>query len=189
MWNGFPNDELCSLKISHFWSLSLHSMLGSAGCMGSCAQHGGPLAGLSLAKPWDLPCLPLPPQVAVLTITERVVLPTPAAPRDPFPLWGSPAAQGSPGDGGLRGEWVSGGTCSRLRMNQGSDSSPHPATDSQLDPLLDLGLPSSPVGLRGWGPAAPPPLPHTVELGAGTLDDTDPCLLPLPQGYPEPERT
>nr|KAF6403306.1 EMI domain containing 1 [Molossus molossus] len=42
-------------------------------------------------------------KVAVLTITERAVPPTPAAPEDPAPLWGSPAAQGSPGDGGLRG--------------------------------------------------------------------------------------
>lgn len=51
--------------------------------------------------------LPLPPQVAVLTVMEQAVPPTPAAPEDPAPLWGSPAAQGSPGDGGLQGECVS----------------------------------------------------------------------------------
>ena len=37
--------------------------------------------------------------MAALIVTEQAVLPTPAA----DPLWGSPAAQGSPGDGGLRG--------------------------------------------------------------------------------------
>ncbi|XP_049554289.1 EMI domain-containing protein 1 isoform X4 [Orcinus orca] len=42
-------------------------------------------------------------KVAVLTVTEQAVPPTPAAPEDPAPLWGSPAAQGSPGDGGLQG--------------------------------------------------------------------------------------
>ncbi|GAB5579240.1 EMI domain-containing protein 1 isoform X6 [Prionailurus iriomotensis] len=42
-------------------------------------------------------------KVAVLTVTERAVLPTPAAPGDPVPLWGSPAARGSPGDGSLQG--------------------------------------------------------------------------------------
>lgn len=47
-------------------------------------------------------------QVAVLTVTERAVPLTPASPEDPAPLWGSPAAQGSPGDGDLQGEWVCG---------------------------------------------------------------------------------
>nr|KAF6282187.1 EMI domain containing 1 [Myotis myotis] len=42
-------------------------------------------------------------KVAVLTVTQQAVPPTPAAPEDPAPLWGSPAAQGSPGDGDLRG--------------------------------------------------------------------------------------
>ncbi|EPQ09903.1 EMI domain-containing protein 1 [Myotis brandtii] len=42
-------------------------------------------------------------KVAVLTVTQQEVPPTPAAPEDPAPLWGSPAAQGSPGDGDLRG--------------------------------------------------------------------------------------
>ncbi|XP_023618738.1 EMI domain-containing protein 1 [Myotis lucifugus] len=42
-------------------------------------------------------------RVAVLTVTQQEVPPTPAAPEDPAPLWGSPAAQGSPGDGDLRG--------------------------------------------------------------------------------------
>uniref|UniRef100_A0A8C2XT33 EMI domain-containing protein n=1 Tax=Capra hircus TaxID=9925 RepID=A0A8C2XT33_CAPHI len=42
-------------------------------------------------------------KVEVLTVTERAVPPTPAAPEDPALLWGSPAVQGSPGDGGLRG--------------------------------------------------------------------------------------
>ena len=65
-------------------------------------------AGLSLVRRWYPPHRPLPPQVAVLTVTERAVPPTPPAPEDPAPLWGSPAVQGSPGDGGLRGEWVSG---------------------------------------------------------------------------------
>ncbi|XP_047617379.1 EMI domain-containing protein 1 isoform X6 [Phacochoerus africanus] len=41
-------------------------------------------------------------KVAVLTVTERAVPPTLAAPEDSALLWGSPAAQGSPGDKGLR---------------------------------------------------------------------------------------
>uniref|UniRef100_A0A667HLQ7 EMI domain containing 1 n=1 Tax=Lynx canadensis TaxID=61383 RepID=A0A667HLQ7_LYNCA len=57
-------------------------------------------------------------KVAVLTVTERAVLPTPVAPGDPVPLWGSPAARGSPGDGSLQGEWVSRGSV--LGMNQGT---------------------------------------------------------------------
>lgn len=65
-------------------------------------------AGLPPVRRWYPPHRPLPPQVEVLTVTERAVPPTPAAPEDPAPLWGSPAVQGSPGDGGLRGEWVGG---------------------------------------------------------------------------------
>ncbi|KAG8521205.1 EMI domain-containing protein 1, partial [Galemys pyrenaicus] len=53
--------------------------------------------------------LPVPPELArvvVLTVPEQAAPPTPAAPEDPVPLWGSPAAQGSPGGGGLQGERV-----------------------------------------------------------------------------------
>ncbi|EPY72337.1 hypothetical protein CB1_082350002 [Camelus ferus] len=38
-------------------------------------------------------------KVAVLTATKRAMPLTPVAPKDPTLIWGSPAAQGSPGDG------------------------------------------------------------------------------------------
>ncbi|XP_060048875.1 EMI domain-containing protein 1 isoform X6 [Erinaceus europaeus] len=47
-------------------------------------------------------------KVAVLTVPERTVPLSPESFKDPAPLWGSPAAQGSLGDGGLRdqvGAW------------------------------------------------------------------------------------
>lgn len=55
-------------------------------------------------RPWypPHPCLPL--QMAMLTVIEQPVPPTPATPEDPAPLWGPPPAQGNPGDGGLQGE-------------------------------------------------------------------------------------
>ncbi|XP_029423169.1 EMI domain-containing protein 1 isoform X7 [Nannospalax galili] len=41
-------------------------------------------------------------KVAVLSVTEQTVSPIPATPEDPAPLWGSPATQSSPRDGGLQ---------------------------------------------------------------------------------------
>ncbi|KAB1268788.1 EMI domain-containing protein 1 [Camelus dromedarius] len=46
-------------------------------------------------------------KVAVLTATKWAVpltpvAPTPVAPKDPTLIWGSPAAQGSPGDGSFQ---------------------------------------------------------------------------------------
>ncbi|XP_077916935.1 EMI domain-containing protein 1 isoform X11 [Halichoerus grypus] len=82
-------------------------------------------------------------KVAVLTVTERAVLPTPAAPGDPVPLWGSPAAQGSPGDEGLRGD--------PLLSNTFTETSSH--------------WPQGPAGLPGPpGPMGPPGLPGPMGI-------------------------
>ncbi|XP_039081050.1 EMI domain-containing protein 1 isoform X11 [Hyaena hyaena] len=82
-------------------------------------------------------------KVAVLTVTERAVLPTPATPRDPVPLWGSPAAQGSPGDRGLQGD--------PLLSNTFTETSSH--------------WPQGPAGLPGPpGPMGPPGLPGPVGI-------------------------
>lgn len=96
-----------------FWapvSSSLHSQLDSADSLGLWTpQDQSSLAGLSSVSSWYPPhlCLPLPPQVAVLSVTEQTVPSVPATPEDSALLWGSPAAQGSPGDGSLQGKGYS----------------------------------------------------------------------------------
>lgn len=136
------------------------------------------------------PCL-LPPQVAILTVTEQAVPPTLPTPEDPAPLWGFPAAQGSPGDRGLQGEWIR--WESLPCGNQGSKNLPFchelPATSKAC-------LPISPVNLRGRSPGllghgvlggqSAPADPSRVELQEVTLDDSssrdiDPFLPPLPR--------
>lgn len=85
----------------------------------------------------------LPPQVAVLSVTERTVSSVPATPKDSALLWGSPAAQGSPGDGDLQGKGPAGyiPPCDSL----GGENAP---SDPQ-----GTGLPSFPVAMTGspWG--------------------------------------
>ncbi|KAF0881696.1 KREM1 protein, partial [Crocuta crocuta] len=108
-------------------------------------------------------------KVAVLTVTERAVLPTPATPRDPVPLWGSPAAQGSPGDRGLQDR-------------VGGQGLPGPT-----GPKGDTGS-RGPTGMRGPpGPQGPPGSPG--QAGAVQTDfsiPAQPCSLTifLPPGDP-----
>ncbi|XP_077916934.1 EMI domain-containing protein 1 isoform X10 [Halichoerus grypus] len=112
-------------------------------------------------------------KVAVLTVTERAVLPTPAAPGDPVPLWGSPAAQGSPGDEGLRdragGQGLPGPT--GPKGDTGSRG-PMGMRGPPGDPLLSNTFtetsshwPQGPAGLPGPpGPMGPPGLPGPMGI-------------------------
>ncbi|XP_030875401.1 EMI domain-containing protein 1 isoform X7 [Leptonychotes weddellii] len=112
-------------------------------------------------------------KVAVLTVTERAVLPTPAAPGDPVPLWGSPAAQGSPGDEGLRdragGQGLPGPT--GPKGDTGSQG-PVGMRGPPGDPLLSNTFtetsshwPQGPAGLPGPpGPMGPPGLPGPMGI-------------------------
>ncbi|XP_055972549.1 EMI domain-containing protein 1 isoform X2 [Sorex fumeus] len=106
-------------------------------------------------------------KVAVLTIPEQPAPPTPPAPEDPAPLWGSPAAQGSPGDGGPRDR-------------VGIRGLPGPT-----GPKGDMGS-RGPMGMRGPpGPQGPPGRPG--QTGAvGTPGERGPPGPPGPSGPPGP---
>ncbi|ELK18643.1 EMI domain-containing protein 1, partial [Pteropus alecto] len=119
-------------------------------------------------------------KVAVLTVTERAVPPTPASPEDPAPRWGSPAAQGSHEDGDLQDR-------------VGTQGLP-----GSIGPKGDIGS-RGPMGMRGppgdpflsntftetsshWpqGPAGPPGPPGPMEpegSGAGPAGTGTPSLL------------
>ncbi|XP_036849445.2 EMI domain-containing protein 1 isoform X3 [Manis javanica] len=106
-------------------------------------------------------------KVAVLAVTERAVPPTPAAPKDPAPLWGSPAAQGSPGDGDFQDR----GGARGLPGPTGSKGD----TGSQ-----------GPIGMRGPpGPQGPPGSPGQAGT-VGTPGERGPPGPPGPPGLPGP---
>ncbi|XP_058512880.1 EMI domain-containing protein 1 isoform X3 [Ochotona princeps] len=106
-------------------------------------------------------------KVAVLTISERAVPPTPAVLEGPAPLWGSPAAQGSPGGGGHQDR-------------VGARGLPGPA-----GPKGDAGS-RGPTGIRGPpGPQGPPGSPGQTGA-AGTPGERGPPGLPGPPGPPGP---
>ncbi|XP_062943327.1 EMI domain-containing protein 1 isoform X2 [Cynocephalus volans] len=103
-------------------------------------------------------------KVALLTVTEQAVPPTPATPVDPAPLWGSPAAQGSPGDGSLQNRVSARGL-------------PGPP-----GPKGDVGS-RGPMGMRGPpGPQGPPGSPGQ----AGAVGTPGERGLPGPPGPPGP---
>ncbi|KAF6277830.1 EMI domain containing 1 [Rhinolophus ferrumequinum] len=106
-------------------------------------------------------------KMAVLTVTERAVPPTPAVPEDLAPLWGSPAAQGSPGDGGLQDR-------------VGTRGPPGP-----IGPKGDTGS-QGPTGMRGPpGPQGPPGNPGQ-DGAVGNPGERGPPGSPGPPGPPGP---
>ncbi|XP_066116313.1 EMI domain-containing protein 1 isoform X4 [Saccopteryx bilineata] len=123
-------------------------------------------------------------KVAVLTVTEQAEPPTPAAPKDPAPLWGSPAAHGSPGDGGLRGLP---GARENMRApllprddRVGARGLPGP-----IGPKGDTGS-RGPTGMRGLpGPQGPPGSPGR-DGAVGIPGERGPPGPPGPPGTPGP---
>uniref|UniRef100_G1PJM3 EMI domain containing 1 n=1 Tax=Myotis lucifugus TaxID=59463 RepID=G1PJM3_MYOLU len=116
-------------------------------------------------------------KVAVLTVTQQEVPPTPAAPEDPAPLWGSPAAQGSPGDGDLRGLPGARET-PRAPLLPRDDRVGARGLPGPIGPKGDTGS-RGPTGMRG-PPAilSPPPSPH-VNRAVGIPGERGPPGLPL----------
>uniref|UniRef100_A0A671G4K5 EMI domain containing 1 n=1 Tax=Rhinolophus ferrumequinum TaxID=59479 RepID=A0A671G4K5_RHIFE len=123
-------------------------------------------------------------KMAVLTVTERAVPPTPAVPEDLAPLWGSPAAQGSPGDGGLQGLP---GSRENMRApllprddRVGTRGPPGP-----IGPKGDTGS-QGPTGMRGPpGPQGPPGNPGQ-DGAVGNPGERGPPGSPGPPGPPGP---
>ncbi|XP_074177485.1 EMI domain-containing protein 1 isoform X4 [Rhinolophus sinicus] len=123
-------------------------------------------------------------KMAVLTVTERAVPPTPAVPEDLAPLWGSPAAQGSPGDGGLQGLP---GSRENMRASLlprddrvGTRGPPGP-----IGPKGDTGS-QGPTGMRGPpGPQGPPGSPGQ-DGAVGNPGERGPPGSPGPPGPPGP---
>ncbi|XP_052054194.1 EMI domain-containing protein 1 isoform X3 [Apodemus sylvaticus] len=106
-------------------------------------------------------------KVAVLSVTEQTVSSVPATPEDSALLWGSPAAQGSPGDGSLQDRVA-------LWELPGS-TGPKGGTGSQ-----------GPVRIRGPpGPQGPPGRPGQPGA-AGIPGKMGPPGPPGPPGSPGP---
>ncbi|XP_019498572.1 PREDICTED: EMI domain-containing protein 1 isoform X4 [Hipposideros armiger] len=123
-------------------------------------------------------------KVAVLTVSERAVPLTPAAPEDPAPLWGSPAAQGSPGDGGLRG--LPGARESmRAPLLPRDDRVGTRGPPGPIGPKGDTGS-QGPTGMRGPpGPQGPPGNPGQ-DGAVGNPGERGPPGSPGPPGPPGP---